>query len=115
MAKVFVSVTITRNARVLRDGMLLEVGSNSTLGQVLDKAITDAALERPPEGTVKATTSTVAKGDRQDAKLTDNVEMHVQFERKYLFFTITTPDTTPAAQAASPAARLAVSEVEFYC
>ena len=82
MSSVALCVSVSEGACVLRDGKILCVSGNCRLREVLQ----EVGLGDRVDDVHSVRTATTDTSSKQDAELDDEVQLHAEFKRRYVYF-----------------------------
>lgn len=90
-----ISVSLSDGSRIIKDGRVLRVPADTTLLGVFELL----GLPKPADQVLLVKTSSGPAANRQDAELTDDVGLHCDFGRRFVFFRFDARDETPSASS----------------
>ena len=78
-----ISVSVVDGTRNIVNGRVLRVDESSTLSSVLEVVVADAASR---SRLCSVQTASTEDGKRLDATIEDDVALHIEFGRRFIFF-----------------------------
>ena len=82
MSSIAVCISVSEAACVLRDGKIVRVSGDCSLREVLQ----EVGLRDPVDNVLSVQTATTDMSSKQDAELDDEMQLHAEFKRRYMYF-----------------------------